>query len=265
MTTPRTAAEQLEDIFDGDPPDGADLLIPQLAKQLFDEHRQLKASNELMARELQRGALDTTGPLREIAALRAELEAVAAERDQLCAAVDRTTKRLTRYYDAGVRDVNIRQVIGLLSPTWPDGNYEATPDHADAQTAPAAQTHPPHQVVVTHLPGGFDLSDRKPHEQLIGNGVAGWVSHLPAHPAACHQLPYGTQCWFDDEWEHGQYTYDDVQPGLYTVTHVREDVGDHEGEYSHTEEYLHYERTGDAPERPAKPEPWGGYSDGAPF
>ena len=46
-----------------------------------------------------------------------------ADRDRLQAAVDRTTNRMTEYDDHGSGMVNVRQVINLLSPTWPDGNY----------------------------------------------------------------------------------------------------------------------------------------------
>jgi hypothetical protein len=39
--------------------------------------------------------------------------------------VRRTARRMEDYVDAGCRGVNPRQVIDLLSPTWPDGNFEA--------------------------------------------------------------------------------------------------------------------------------------------
>lgn len=66
------------------------------------------------------------------------LSAMNAEPDQLAIAtaraeraeaiVARVTNRMTEYDQHGGRMVNIRQVISLLSPTWPDGNYcnEAT-------------------------------------------------------------------------------------------------------------------------------------------
>lgn len=126
---------------------------------------------------------------------------------------------------------------------------EAAPCRHDDATAPADLQ--PHQVIVTHLPPGFDHNDRQAHEYVIGNDVVGWTSYLVQHPAACHRLPYGEYCWFDDEWHNGQFDYDNVAPGLYSVTHGHQDVGDHHGEYSHTEDFLHYERIGDAPERPA--------------
>ena len=51
---------------------------------------------------------------------------------QLSAARDRTIAQMQTYSAAGSGGVNPRQVINLLSLTWPDGNYEAAPaaDHA---------------------------------------------------------------------------------------------------------------------------------------
>jgi hypothetical protein len=37
--------------------------------------------------------------------------------------VKRTTDRMREYDEHGSVTVNVRQVLGLLSPTWPDGNY----------------------------------------------------------------------------------------------------------------------------------------------
>lgn len=51
-----------------------------------------------------------------------DLHAVLDAVDQLDAAVERTTAKM-REYDTGA--VNVRQVINLLSLTWPDGNYAA--------------------------------------------------------------------------------------------------------------------------------------------
>jgi len=125
----------------------------------------------------------------------------------------------------------------------------------------------PHQVTVTQLGGDFDLSDKREHEKLVADGATGgWVSHLVQHPPACHQLRYGQLCPFDDEWENGQYTYDDLSPGLYDVLPGHHDVGDHNGEYSHTEDYLVYTPIGDAPQRPAPAAAiWPGYSEEPPF
>lgn len=44
------------------------------------------------------------------------------------AAIERTRETMERYAAAGCATVNIRQVINLLSPTWPDGNYDAALD-----------------------------------------------------------------------------------------------------------------------------------------
>ncbi|MFE2941008.1 hypothetical protein ACFXKG_18385 [Streptomyces sp. NPDC059255] len=62
------------------------------------------ATKELLARR--------TATLRERAA-RAE------------ARIERTVKQMEAYAAAGSGGVNPHQVIGLLSPTWPDGNHEA--------------------------------------------------------------------------------------------------------------------------------------------
>jgi hypothetical protein len=61
------------------------------------------------------------------------------ERDRLAAAVERTTERLRYYAGAAVFGVNVRQVIALLSPTWPDGNYESSPQDGP-QPEPPAET-----------------------------------------------------------------------------------------------------------------------------
>jgi hypothetical protein len=39
--------------------------------------------------------------------------------------VKRVTEKMREYDEHGSTTVNVRQVLGLLSPTWPDGNYEA--------------------------------------------------------------------------------------------------------------------------------------------
>jgi hypothetical protein len=61
----------------------------ETAPALVAESASLRRQLDIAARELQKGALDTTGPMREIAGLRAELDALAAERDQLRAELQR--------------------------------------------------------------------------------------------------------------------------------------------------------------------------------
>lgn len=46
----------------------------------------------------------------------------------LAAAIDRTTAKMHEYQEHGSGTVNVRQVVNLLSPTWPDGNYEQPTD-----------------------------------------------------------------------------------------------------------------------------------------
>ena len=226
----RTAAEQLADIFDGDPPPGADLLIPQLAKQLLAEHGTLRAR---IAADCAQRADYYNHP--EIWKPQSQSpDAIAARAMQQAWS---TAARLIRSGEIPAEHVQ-------------DGEPDA---------------HPPHQVTVTSLPPGFDHSDQREYEYIVGNDTAGWTSHQVEHPDACHALPYGRVCWLDENWYDGPYRYDEVEPGTYRVTLEHQDIGDHRGEYSHTEQYVHYERTGDASERPAKPEPVGGYSDGAPF
>jgi len=115
--------------------------------------------------------------------------------------------------------------------------------------------YPPHTVTVTHLPPGFDHQDRHEHEYVVGNDTVGWTSHQVEHPDACHRLPYGRHCWLDENWYEGPYRYDEIEPGRYQATRVSEMVGDHNGEFSHMDEYVHYERTGDAPGQDAEPNP----------
>lgn len=49
------------------------------------------------------------------------------------AAVARTRAQLEGYATNGSSKVNVRQVLRLLSPVWPDGNYEAPAPAADAR------------------------------------------------------------------------------------------------------------------------------------
>ena len=51
-----------------------------------------------------------------------------AELEQLRAARDRTIAQMQTYATSGSGGVNPRQVVNLLSLTWPDGNYEAAPE-----------------------------------------------------------------------------------------------------------------------------------------
>jgi len=235
-TTPLSVVDQLADIFDGTPPPGADVLIPQLAKQLLADHR---------------------FTLVELAAATARLEA--AEACQLQAeeyaetyieAFERLSMRVHRdfNFDAG-------ESAAPADERWArvmDDLVTFTEELADRLDPMGGVGEPtPHLVDVTRLPKGFDSNDTRPHEYVIGNDVFGRFSHQVTHSAACHLLPYGKLCWFDDEWHNGQFAYDNIEPGRYAVTRGRQDVGDHHGEYSHTDEFLHYERIGDAPERPA--------------
>lgn len=51
--------------------------------------------------------------------------------EQQQAIVERVTGRMREYDRHAVGSVNIRQVLNLLSPTWPDGNYQAAPTGSD--------------------------------------------------------------------------------------------------------------------------------------
>lgn len=249
-TTP-TAADQLDDIYDGTPPPGADILIPQLAKQLLADYRALAAERDAAAQR-----------------------ATCAEDCQLL-----TEQYAQAYIDAferlhvrvvGTCDLDATEAPPPAEPFWADQLQRllrAAHDLAENLDPMGGLDQPiPHLVDVTHLPDGFDRSDLRAHEYVIGNDTAGYVSHQVTHSAACHLLPYGEACWFDDEWNNGQFTYDDIAPGRYVVTRCRQDVGDHRGEFSHTEEYLDYERIGDAPQRTtAAPSDGAGYSEESPF
>jgi hypothetical protein len=48
----------------------------------------------------------------------------------------RARAHLQRCVDAGIPTVNVRQVLNLLSPTWPGGNYEAAPQDHEGRTHP---------------------------------------------------------------------------------------------------------------------------------
>lgn len=75
---------------------------------------------------------EVRGPIRGVVGDVADLR---AECDRLAAAVERTTERLRYYASAGVFAVNVHQVIALLSPTWPDGNYASPPQDGPQPTA----------------------------------------------------------------------------------------------------------------------------------
>lgn len=177
------------------------------------------------------------------------LRALLIERGEQNQRLARMTETLVDVHDH--RNQLVKDLTECAQAT--PGEYWRT---VAAQHQPGALASPqppaPHQVTVTRLPAAFDLSDKREHELLItDNATGGWISHLVRHTAACHRLPYGEICWFDEEWENGEYIYDDIAPGLYEVRRHQQDVGDHRGEFSHTESYLDYQRIGDAPERPA--------------
>jgi hypothetical protein len=73
---------------------------PRIAQQLLDQQKQI---NDLTA----------------------ERDGAYRERDQLRATIERTVQQMQIYSAASSTGVNPRQVINLLSPTWPDGNFEA--------------------------------------------------------------------------------------------------------------------------------------------
>lgn len=62
-----------------------------------------------------------------VAALEANGAELLARIEQAEATIKRTQETMQRYINAGSTTVNLRQVINLLSPTWPDGNTEAAP------------------------------------------------------------------------------------------------------------------------------------------
>ena len=57
----------------------------------------------------------------------ANLAHARAERDRSREIIQRVTAQMEDYAEHGSRTVNVRQVLNLLSPTWPDGNYASAP------------------------------------------------------------------------------------------------------------------------------------------
>lgn len=243
---PRTAVEQLHAIFDGTE-HADDGRIAALAKQLLAERDQLA--------EQLRGAQACQTQAEDYA--RAYIDAF-----------ERLHLRVV-----GTCDLDAAEAPAPSEQFWADQIERLLQDAKQLYDAidPMIGTRPestPHLVVVTHLDPGFDHNDRRPFEYVIGNDVVGWTSHLVTHSAICHLLAYGEQCWFDDEWHHGQFDYGATPPGLYRVLHGQQDVGDHHGEYSHTEDFLDYQRIGNAPTPAADTTPThshAGYSEEAPF
>lgn len=213
---------------------------------------------------------DLRSLLRENATLRRQLEAAEAQpcdhNSDAFEALERLHGRIHRdfNFDAGEcappteDEIALRMMDDLV--TFADEVYLPLADAT--RVAPRrgpgddeTDKYPPHTVTVTHLPPGFDHQDRREHEYVVGNDIVGWTSHQVEHPDACHRLPYGRHCWLDENWYEGPYRYDEIEPGRYQATRVSEMVGDHNGEFSHMDEYVHYERTGDAPGQDAEPGP----------
>jgi hypothetical protein len=98
-----------------------------------------------LAVEEAEGATDDTPVIDGIDLTHGDLRGVLADCDDLAAAIERTTTKMRDYADHGIERVNLRQVINLLSLTWPDGNYEA-PDatrHVPLTDEPCGHTTTP--------------------------------------------------------------------------------------------------------------------------
>lgn len=242
---PRTPAEQLQRIFDGEEP-GDDGLIAALSRQVLAERDQLADRVESaevcqqQAEDYARAYADAFERLHGRVVGTCDLDAAEAPPPSETYWADQIERLL---HDA-------RQLADGIDPM---GTPEPTP----------------HLVTVTHHSAAIDPSDTREHEYLVADHTGGgWFSHLVQHSATCNLLPYGKPCWFDDEWNNGAYSYENVAPGQYHVLPAHQDVGDHLGEFSHTEDYLDYTRIGDAPERTAAPTPavpFGTYSEEPPF
>lgn len=76
---------------------------------------------------LTRHMLLVDGSELDVGRLHAALERLATAE----ATLTRVTSQMQRYDQHGSRSVNVRQVLNLLSPTWPDGNYESAPEGGD--------------------------------------------------------------------------------------------------------------------------------------
>lgn len=78
----------------------ANLSVARAGYLAMEQHAHtVEAKCDRLARELQKGALDVTGAMREIAGLRAELDAVAAERDELRRRLDTAKAAPCRHSD----------------------------------------------------------------------------------------------------------------------------------------------------------------------
>lgn len=75
-----------------------------------------------------RDMIDSIGDVRW---LLERLAAATGRVEQAETITARVTDRMREYDRYGGGMVNIRQVLNLLSPTWPDGNYEAAPAGGD--------------------------------------------------------------------------------------------------------------------------------------
>jgi hypothetical protein len=71
---------------------------------------------------------DLAGAIHKAIGEREVAQAGSAELEQLRAARARTIAQMESYSTSGSGGVNPRQVINLLSLTWPDGNYEVAPE-----------------------------------------------------------------------------------------------------------------------------------------
>ncbi len=72
---------------------------------------------------------ETTGPNRgvveDVTDVRARMLAAEEALSNSLKVIQRVTSRMEDSAQHGSGSVNVRQVLNLLSPTWPDGNYEA--------------------------------------------------------------------------------------------------------------------------------------------
>jgi len=157
MTEPRLTVDTINS-------DQLDALYDQLAKAEQDAEDSIAAAvrlttlvgkrSELAERAAKRQGLRAELAENELRTLRAGLRANGADPTQIQnlwaqislrnrqwretkqraeeaeAAIDRTVERMQEYRAAGSTGVNPRQVINLLSLTWPDGNFEAPRDSA---------------------------------------------------------------------------------------------------------------------------------------
>ena len=131
-----------------------DRLTPAEAALLAETIRALQADVHHLAQDRRGIARARSADIGKLQAAETAIREAEEDRVQIEAALARARDRCQAVRDrvgpSGM--INASQVLGLLSPTWPDGNHEASPVHignrTNAEDCPACEgTNPPYPFI----------------------------------------------------------------------------------------------------------------------